>query len=287
MSDWRLPHPVWIVGHRGAPRRARENTIPSLDWAESLGADAVEFDLRQTRDGEAVLFHDEEIALGTQRVPVRGFTAREIERLTLASELGEYRIPKLEEVFHRYGRAQRYVVEVKTSASTQLSLMARRISRIAGVYGVQDRCLVVSFDADFLRRMRETDPDLATGFLFDHPVAMPEAGRPTPLFPPVDAIGPRRDLVTPNLLEQAAAAGLTVHPWTADEEEEIERLIRLGVGSVTTNVPDAGLRVRDRVGPVRPGATAAGRPAPEADPPMAAFHVEDGAPGAPRPREEP
>ena len=245
MSDWRDPHPVWITGHRGAPLRARENTIASLDWAESLGVDAVEFDLRQTRDGEAVLFHDEEIALGSQRIPVRGFTAREIIRLTLASPFGEYRPPRLEEVFHRYGRALRYVVEVKTSRDTNLSVMARRVAQVAAAYGVQTRCLVVSFDAEFLRRMRETDPEIATGFLFDHPVALPEPGRPTPLFPPVDAVGPRKDLVAPHLLEQAAAAGLSVHPWTADEPAEIQQLMRAGVASVTTNVPELALELRE------------------------------------------
>ena len=51
MSDWKEPHPTWIVGHRGAPRRARENTLASFDFAESFRADAVELDLRQTRDG--------------------------------------------------------------------------------------------------------------------------------------------------------------------------------------------------------------------------------------------
>ena len=89
MSEWRNSHPTFVVGHRGAPRRARENTIDSFDWAESLGVDAVEFDLRQTREGEAVLYHDEGIALGSQHVPVRRFTAREIERLSLPSEFGE------------------------------------------------------------------------------------------------------------------------------------------------------------------------------------------------------
>ena len=89
MSDWKQPHPVWIVGHRGAPRRARENTIESLDFAESFGVDAVEFDARQTRDGEAVLFHDEEVVLGTQRIPVRSFTWRELEKLSIPSEFGD------------------------------------------------------------------------------------------------------------------------------------------------------------------------------------------------------
>jgi len=245
MNEWKGPHPLWIVGHRGAPHRARENTLASFDWAESFGVDAIELDVRQTREGEAVVFHDEDIALGGQRVPVRHFTAREIERLTLASELGEYKIPKLEEVFHRYGGALRYVVEVKTSASTNHALMARRVSKLAEAYRVSDRCLVASFDAEFLKRMRETDPEIATSFLFDRPVALPEAGRATPLFPPVDGIGPRHDLVSPALLAQAAGARLPVHVWTVDEMDELSRLAAAGVSSITTNAPDAARKTRD------------------------------------------
>ena len=246
MSERRKPHPVWIVGHRGAPRRARENTIESFDWAESFGVDAIEFDLRQTREGEAVVFHDEEIALGNQRIPVRHFTAREIEKLTLSSEFGDYRIPKLEEVFHRYGRALRYVVEVKVSNGTNREIMARRVCRVASTYRVTDRCIVASFDAELLRRVREADPEIATSFLFDRPVALPEPGRPTPLFPSVDAIGPRKDLVAPALLAQAAAANLSVHVWTVDEMEEVAKLMAAGVASVTTNAPDVALKQRDQ-----------------------------------------
>lgn len=249
ISDWKGPgggeEKPWVVGHRGAPRRARENTLDSLDAAEILGADAVEFDLRQTRDGEAVVFHDEEIVLGNQRIPVRTFTAREILKLQLPSEFGTYRIPRLEDVFHRFGRALRYVVEVKTSRETSLPLMARRVVRVAAEYGVSDRCLVASFDAELLRKVREIDPDIATSFLIDHPVALPEAGRLTPLFPPTDAVGPRCDLVTPAFMAQAAAAGLSVHPWTADTPEEIRRLFDAGVRSVTSNVPDVAIQVRE------------------------------------------
>jgi glycerophosphoryl diester phosphodiesterase len=248
VSDWKTPHGTWIVGHRGAPGRARENTIESLDFAESLSTDAVEFDLRQTRDGEAVLFHDDDIVLGTQRIPLRTFTAREIDKLQLPSEFGTYRIPKLENVFHRYGRKMRYVVEIKTSPQTSLALMARRVSRVAAEFGVRDRCLVASFDGEVLRKLRELDPEIATSFLIDHAVALPEAGRLTPLFPPVDAVGPRCDLVTPAFVAQAAAAGLSVHPWTADDPAEIRRLLALGVASITTNVPDVALAIRAESG---------------------------------------
>jgi glycerophosphoryl diester phosphodiesterase len=245
MNDWKQPHPTWIVGHRGAPRRARENTLDSLDFAESFGVDAVEIDVRLTRDGEAVVFHDDDVVLGSQRIPVRTFTAREIEKLVIPSELGEYRIPRLEQVFHRYGPTLRYIVEVKTAPGMNHGTMARRIARLTAAFGVAGRCLVASFDAEFLKRMRDADRDAALSFVFDHPVALPAPGQPAPLFPPVDAIAPRRDLVNPALLAQAAAANLSVHPWTVDEPDEIRRLLATaGVASITTNAPDAALEIR-------------------------------------------
>jgi glycerophosphoryl diester phosphodiesterase len=244
MSDWKQPHPTWIIGHRGAPRRARENTIASFDYAESFGVDAIELDVRQTRDGEAVVFHDDDIVLGTQRLPVRTFTGREIEKLLIPSELGEYRIPKLEQVFHRYGNALRYIVEVKTSPGMQAGTMARRIAKLVSVYGIERRVLVGSFDAEFLKRMREAAPTLPTSYIFDHPVALPAPGQPAPLFPPVDAIAPRKDLVSPTLLSQAAMVNLTVHPWTVDDVEEIRKLLASNVASITTNAPDVALEIR-------------------------------------------
>ena len=92
--------------------------------------------------------------------------------------------------------------------------------------------------------MREAAPDIATSYLFDHPVALPAPGQPTPLFPPVDAIGPKHDLVAPALLAQAAAAQLSVHPWTVDEAAEIRSLLSTGVASITTNAPDVALEIR-------------------------------------------
>jgi glycerophosphoryl diester phosphodiesterase len=244
MNEWKDPHATWIVGHRGAPRRARENTLDSLDFAESFGVDAVEIDVRLTRDGEAVLFHDDDVVLGSQKIPVRTFTAREIEKLVIPSELGEYRIPRLEQVFHRYGPKLRYIVEVKTGPGMPHGTMARRVARLASAFGVSHRCLVASFDAEFLKRMRETDREAALSFIFDHAVALPAAGQPAPLFPPVDAIAPRRDLVTPALLQQAAAAGLSVHPWTVDEPDEVRKMLAAGVASITTNAPDAAMEIR-------------------------------------------
>ncbi|MDA1266379.1 MAG: glycerophosphodiester phosphodiesterase family protein, partial [Planctomycetota bacterium] len=53
-----FPGPPWILGHRGAPREAPENTLSSLRRAIDIGLDGFEYDLRGCASGEAVLLHD-------------------------------------------------------------------------------------------------------------------------------------------------------------------------------------------------------------------------------------
>ncbi|MGH9441069.1 MAG: glycerophosphodiester phosphodiesterase [Thermoanaerobaculia bacterium] len=229
-SVWTQPHPLWIVGHRGAPLRARENTLDSFDFAESMGADAIELDLRQTRDFDLVVFHDEQIPIGTELHPVRGMASHDVRELLLDSPSGEYRIPTFEQVLQRYGTSIRYVVEIKTSASTDRVRAASRVAGLLGAFGCLSRALVASFDPELLRRVRERETGVALSFLIDRPISLAEGETP-----PCEAIGPRTDLVDAGFVERISATGRSVHAWTADSPEEIERLASLGVASITTN----------------------------------------------------
>src|SRR5512134_1315284 len=47
-----------IIGHRGYPRFAPENTLPSFKLALEAGADLIELDYHQNRDGDLVVIHD-------------------------------------------------------------------------------------------------------------------------------------------------------------------------------------------------------------------------------------
>jgi glycerophosphoryl diester phosphodiesterase len=102
---------------------------------------------------------------------------------------------------------------------------------------------VASFDADFLRRMNEGSSGIALSYLFDHPVALPDAGTARGIFPPCVAVGPRADLVDETFMAAASRAGVSVHPWTVDSPEEIQALADRGVASITTNDPDLARRV--------------------------------------------
>ena len=74
--------PPWILGHRGAPRDAPENTLASLRRALELGADGVEYDVRACSSGEALILHDEHLDRTTDGSgPVRGLDLRQVGEL--------------------------------------------------------------------------------------------------------------------------------------------------------------------------------------------------------------
>jgi len=90
-----------ITGHRGATVFAPENTIPSFEAAMTLGAYAVEIDVRHTSDGHYVLMHDDTVDRTTNGSgPVEEMTLAEIKQLLVKDWMyggvhGELRVPTL------------------------------------------------------------------------------------------------------------------------------------------------------------------------------------------------
>ncbi|MFQ5885369.1 MAG: glycerophosphodiester phosphodiesterase [Thermoplasmata archaeon] len=54
-----------VIGHRGAPVEAPENTILSFQRAIQVGADMIELDVRETADGHLICLHDEDVSRTT------------------------------------------------------------------------------------------------------------------------------------------------------------------------------------------------------------------------------
>jgi glycerophosphoryl diester phosphodiesterase len=68
------PRDIGVIGHRGAPRVAAENTIAAFRAALDAGADAIETDVCATSDGKFVLWHD---ADPTETIAIARQTGRE------------------------------------------------------------------------------------------------------------------------------------------------------------------------------------------------------------------
>lgn len=112
----------WILGHRGTPRLAPENTLVGLRRALELGLDGVEYDLQASREGEAFLMHDETLGRTTDgRGWAQDLSWSELGGLDAGGWFGKAfrgeRLPLFEEVLlldeDRSGGVPWHMVEIK------------------------------------------------------------------------------------------------------------------------------------------------------------------------------
>ncbi|MFF3502939.1 glycerophosphodiester phosphodiesterase [Streptomyces sp. NPDC003247] len=222
---------VTAVAHRGAPYRFRENTLDSLRSALSLGADAVETDVRLTRDGVPVLLHDETLKrLWERERPLLSLTAAEVRELTGGG------VPTLVEALAATGD-RRVMLDLPGTRDVRT---ARRVVDVVREAGAADRVYYCA-DAAAMLAVRAADPAaeiaLTRTTLAPARPALLEAVRPRWL-------NYRFSLVGRDLVARVHDDGYLLSVWTPDTRRSLRRLLDLGVDSITTNRVDllCGLR---------------------------------------------
>lgn len=221
-----------VMAHRGASRDERENTLAAFRRAAEVGADAVELDVRRTRDGVLVVHHDPRLADGRAIVE------------TTRVELPDH-VPTLAEALDACG-AMWVNVEIKNdSAEPDFDQTDGIASVVADELLARDestRFLVSSFRRETIDRCRKTAPGIATAWLTpgvapDDVVTVLDSLRDAGHA----AIHPWFGLVTPDLVRAAHDRGLLVNVWTCDDPEKMRELAGFGVDGMCTNVPDVAL----------------------------------------------
>ena len=208
---------VTVIGHRGCPDRAPENTVAAFENA-APHVDWVEFDVRECGSGELVVFHDET----TERL--LGVEGR-VAELSLAA-LGEHGVAgsdepvaTLSEVLAAVPNEVGCIVELKQTGIADR--VAKRCRAVA------NDVLVSSFSTDALAEYAAVgDAPLA------HPVMDDwETGLDRVLDAGCDAIHPQYELLVaqPDRVAAAHDHGLTVYAWTIRDPEPVDALRAAGV----------------------------------------------------------
>jgi glycerophosphoryl diester phosphodiesterase len=159
--------PAWLtarpIAHRGLHDRARgivENTLSAAEAAIAVGF-AIECDVQDSADGEAVVFHDFTLDRLTDRQgPVRDRTAAELTGLALAGSAD--RIPTLRAFLERVGGRVPVVVEIKSRFDGDLTL-TKRTAEVAAAYA--GPIALKSFDPTVVEALRRAAPDLPRGIV--------------------------------------------------------------------------------------------------------------------------
>jgi glycerophosphoryl diester phosphodiesterase len=210
---------VMAVGHRGAPYRARENTLRSFAEAVRAGADAVELDVRLTRDGVPVVLHDRTLRrLWGECRPLSALTAREVRAVTAGG------VPT-------FAEALRALRGVHTVVDLPDPVAAGAAARTVAECGARDRVRYCG-DPPAMRELRAADPAAPVALTWKR-AAPPRASLLADVRPVW--LNLRFGLVDADLVRRTREAGLGVTVWTVDAPRTMRALVAAGVEAVTSN----------------------------------------------------
>ncbi|HQU68403.1 MAG TPA: glycerophosphodiester phosphodiesterase [Albidovulum sp.] len=242
-----LDHPRPIAfAHRGGALEAEENTMAAFGHAVRLGYTHVETDIQATKDGVAVVFHDDTLLRMTgEPERVADLTWDELSKCRTK---GGEAIPLLDELLEEWPHLY---VNLEPKSAAAVEPIAHAIQRA----GATTRVCVGAFEETYTQRLREL---LGPGLCWSPahsgvfklwlagwhlPVAVPE-------FPCVQVPVQFRGipLVTRGFVKAAHARGVQVHVWTVDEERQMKRLLDIGVDALMTDRPALLRQVLERRG---------------------------------------
>ena len=225
-----FPDRPLVLGHRGSPARAPENTLLAFRLALEEGADGVELDVQPDGDGAPVVIHDATLERTTDRAgEVAALSWDEIG----AARAGGEAVPRLEEAAAWAAESGAWLnVEIKSPGAEAASVAAVEAA------GVLARTFFSSFLPDVVARVGELAPYAARYLLSEQ---WDDETRGAVRRLGVRGVCLHHAAATPSALAEIQGAGLDVVVWTVDDPARLRELLRAGVRAVITNYPLRGV----------------------------------------------
>ena len=243
-----------IIAHRGASALAPENTLAAFRRAIADGAEGIEFDVRLTKDGVPVVFHDAKLKriVGCDSRVVE-LTAAELQRFDAGSWFNRAFpekanavftneiVPTLAEVLDFLADFKGLIYIELKGKDAEIPALVRAVCRQIKNSALLPQIIVKSFKLASIPEIRLFCPQATTAALFA-PKIMNILRKEKYLLKIAKSLGADQvsvhySLATRHLTEKAAALNLPVTIWTTDHPRWIRRARKLCLRAVITNDP--------------------------------------------------
>lgn len=224
-----------VMAHRGLSADAPENTLYAFSDAISVGADFIELDVQQTRDGVLVVMHDSNLKRTTGvNKDIWDVDYADIQNLDAGSwfdpAYANARIPTLEETLQFVDKRAKLNIEIKPTKHGSDTL-EQDVAELITQYQYTDACYVTSFSYGSLKKVKEVNPEIRTGYL------MSVAYGQFYSLKYADAFSLNKVFVTSQVVNAAHQQGKQIFAWTANSMSEVRSLCNLHVDSIITDDP--------------------------------------------------
>lgn len=235
-----------VVAHRGYSAKYPENTLVSFYQAVAGGATMVELDVRRTKGGKLVVFHDEDLSrvMGQEtKKSVADISFEEVKAIDAGSYMGQefagIGIPSLEETlafFKDYDVT--LVVELKSIENDKG--FVKQAYNMVKKYDMLDRVIFASFSGKYLRQVKKLN--------WQQPTMKFDSKGNTNMVRScyADYYGVNAYALTRELVDIVHQAGLQVYAYTPVNMDEVKAMESLGVDGVIINYPSIELMGQDQ-----------------------------------------
>jgi len=232
--SWPFPH---LLAHRGGGSLAPENTLAGLRAAVAHGFRAVEFDAKLTRDGVAILMHDDTLDRTTNgHGPIARADWRTVKRLDAGGRLTRFAgepIPTLAAALDLCRELSLWPnVEIKPCTGREQETGTVVAEEVLRRWMEPTPALLSSFSPVALEAAREAAPRLPRGLLVTE---VPSDWRER-----LDRLGCfslhcEQRAATEALLKEATTAGYPILCYTVNSADTARLLLSRGVSAIVTD----------------------------------------------------
>ena len=238
-------HKQLIIAHRGESFNAPENTLSSISLAWENGADAVEVDIRLTKDNQVVVIHYSHTLRVSRKFRLISNTElKELKKL----DVGKYknikykgeRIPTLKEVLNTVPKGKKILIEIKSN-----SKIIPYLKNVINASTLQaGQIEIISFKLGMLIELRKQLPQIQVFWILALDYSqIQKFFRPSINRIILKAIKYNMDgldlwagqMLDNNVVKELKSAGLKIYVWTVNNPEKAINLFDMGVDGITTD----------------------------------------------------
>lgn len=222
-----------VTAHRGASVAYPENTMSAFEAAKELGADWIELDVQQIKDGSIIVIHDRNFkrTTGVDKNTWE-LTYSEVQKLDAGAKFREEfrgeRIPLLSEVVE-FAKENNIRLNIELKPTGYEKDFEKSVIDIISQAEFEEYCVITSQVYSVLERVKEYREDIQTVYVMSLAY-----GNITSL-KAADHFSVEVTNITRNLVRRVHEEGKELYAWTVNSEKSIQKMMELNVDNIITD----------------------------------------------------
>lgn len=229
-----------VTAHRGASVKYPENSMSAFEGAVKHGADWIELDVQQTRDGKVIVMHDSNSKRTTGvNKNIWEMNYADVEKLDcgkwFSSKYEGEEVPSLEKVI-KFAAAKDIKLNIEIKPTGHEKDFEKSVVDIINDNDFNEDCVVTSQSYSSLKKVKDYDKDITTVYV------MSIAYGSIVNLKAADNFSVKSYYVTEDMVSNIHNAGKQIYVWTLNNEKTIDRMIKLNVDNIITDNIDLAKR---------------------------------------------